>query len=97
MLSLTSSLSATAIFGPAFVAFRASVAGKGKVACSPSCGKEIPTGDPITLRAIPAKGWRFARWSGGCAGPRVTCRPKTTAALSVRASFTKLTVKPKRH
>ena len=97
VLSLTSSLSATAIFGPAFVAFHASVAGKGTVACSPSCAREIPTGDPITLRAVPAKGWKFARWSGGCAGLRATCRPKTTAALSVRATFTKLAAKPKRH
>jgi hypothetical protein len=93
VLSLTQAASATAVFGPAFVAFHASVAGKGRVACSPACAKKIAAGNPLTLRAVAAKGWKFARWSGGCKGTRVTCRPKTTAALSVRATFTK--VKPK--
>jgi hypothetical protein len=95
VLALTSSTSATAIFGAAFVAFHASVTGRGKVTCLPSCGKEVAAGDPITLRAVAAKGWKFARWSGGCEGARVTCRPRTTAALSVRATFTKLQGKPK--
>jgi hypothetical protein len=97
VLSLTGPMSATAIFGPAFVAFHASVAGKGKVACSPSCGKKISAGDPITLRAVAAKGWKFTRWSGGCKGSLATCKPKTTTALSVRATFTKLKAKPKKH
>jgi hypothetical protein len=97
VLSLTQAASTTAIFGPALVAFHASVAGKGKVACSPACAREIAAGDPLTLRAVAAKGWKFARWSGGCKGTRATCRPKTTAALSVRATFTKLKAKPKHH
>ena len=97
VLSLAQASSATAIFGPAFVAFHALVTGKGKVACSPSCGMKIRAGDPFTLRAVAATGWKFARWSGGCKGTRVTCRPKTTAALSVRATFTKLKARPKKH
>jgi hypothetical protein len=97
LLSLTQAASATAVFGPAFVAFHAAVTGKGKVACSPACGRKIAAGDPFTLRAVAAKGWKFARWSGGCTGTHVTCRPKTTAALSVRATFTKLKARPKKN
>ncbi len=96
VLSLAQAASATAVFGPAFVAFHASVTGKGKVTCLPACGRKIPAGDPFTLRAVAAKGWRFARWSGSCKGTRVICRPKTTAALSVRATFTKLKARPKK-
>jgi len=97
VLSLTQTESATAVFGPAFVAFHSSVTGRGKVACSPACGRKIPAGDPFTLRAVAAKGWKFARWSGGCKGTRLTCRPKTTQALSVRATFTKLKARPKKN
>jgi uncharacterized protein (DUF779 family) len=39
------------------------------------------------LRAIPAKGWKFARWGGACAGMRPTCTPKTDYAVSARANF----------
>jgi hypothetical protein len=98
-LTLSQAASAVAIFGPSFVAYRASVTGKGRIACTPACRSRIGAGDSLALRAVPAKGWRFARWSGGCAGTRVTCRPKTAAALSVHASFTKLKVQrpPKKH
>jgi uncharacterized protein (DUF779 family) len=41
------------------------------------------------LRAVAAKGWRFVRWSGGCAGTRPVCSPKTDFALLVRATFRK--------
>jgi len=92
-LTLSQAASATAIFGPAFVAYRASVTGKGRIACTPTCRAKIGAGAPLALRAVPAKGWRFARWSGGCSGIRVTCRPKTAAALSVHATFTKLKAK----
>jgi List-Bact-rpt repeat protein len=93
-LTLSAGASAVAIFGPSFVAYRASVTGKGRIACTPTCRRRIGAGNPLALRAVPARGWRFARWSGGCVGTRVTCRPKTAAALTVHATFTKLKVLP---
>jgi hypothetical protein len=46
-------------------------------------------GTRLTLHAIPAKGWKFARWGGACIGTRLTCTPKTDYALAARANFTK--------
>jgi hypothetical protein len=94
-LTLSQPATATAIFGPAFVAFKASITGKGRVACTPACAKKVSAGDPLALRAVAAKGWKFARWNGGCTGTRVSCKPKTTAAVAVHATFTKLKPKPK--
>jgi hypothetical protein len=51
------------------------------------CSKAFPAGDPIVLRAVPAKGWKFVSWSGGCKGKQLVCRPKTQTALTVRATF----------
>jgi hypothetical protein len=46
-------------------------------------------GHALTLRAVPAKGWKFVRWSGGCTGTRPVCSPHTDFALTVRATFRK--------
>ena len=51
--------------------------------------EDVPAGTPLTLRAVPTKGWRFTRWSGACRGTRKVCRPATDFALSVRATFVK--------
>ena len=59
-----------------------SVTGKGRIACTPACGKTIRGGEPLTLRAVPAKGFKFLRWSGACKGTELTCRPATDFALS---------------
>jgi hypothetical protein len=61
--------------------------GRGTVRCTPVCAKAFPAGDPLTLRAVPAKGWAFAAWSGGCKGKRLVCRPATGSAVTVRATF----------
>ncbi|MFL5955450.1 MAG: InlB B-repeat-containing protein [Gaiellaceae bacterium] len=79
----------TAVFGPLRIPVRLTTAGRGRVACSPSCAKTLAAGKSLTLRALPAKGWRFVRWSGGCAGTRSTCSPATDFALNVRATFRK--------
>jgi hypothetical protein len=79
----------TAVFGPLRIPLTVTTAGRGRVACSPSCGKTVAAGRSLTLRAVPAKGWRFVRWSGGCTGVRPTCSPATDFALSVRATFRK--------
>jgi hypothetical protein len=86
-LKLNQPATATAVFGPRRIPLRVSVAGRGTVSCTPRCTKTMFGGDPLTLRAIAAKGWRFAQWSGGCTGTRLTCRPKTDFAVAVRATF----------
>ena len=73
-LTLSASASATAVFGPLRVPLKRSVTGKGKIACTPVCGATVRGGAALTLRAVPAKGFKFLRWSGACKGTRLTCR-----------------------
>ncbi len=86
-VTLAQAQSVTAVFGPARIPVKVTTAGRGKVTCTPVCSRSFPAGDPVTLRAVPAKGWKFARWSGGCSGTRPVCRPSTQAAVTVRAVF----------
>jgi hypothetical protein len=86
-LKLNAPVSAKAVFGPARIPVRVAVTGRGSVKCTPACTKTYAGGNPLTLRAVPAKGWRFARWSGGCSGTKPMCRPVTDFAVSVRATF----------
>jgi hypothetical protein len=86
-LDVKQSTTATAVFGPLRIPLQVKTAGRGSVACTPQCTKTFRGGDPLTLRAVPAPGWRFARWSGGCTGTKPTCRPSTDFAVSVRATF----------
>lgn len=79
--------STTAVFGPLVIPVRLVVTGRGRVACTPRCSQSFRAGTPLALRAVPAKGWRFVRWSGGCKGAVPRCRPATDFALSVRARF----------
>jgi hypothetical protein len=88
-LDVTAPVAVRALFGPVTIPLRVSTAGEGRVACTPTCGKTFKAGRALTLRAVPAKKWRFVRWSGGCTGTRPTCRPATDFALSVRATFRK--------
>src|SRR5206468_12394046 len=60
----------TALFGPTRIPLEVTVAGHGRVACTPRCGKTFTAGDELTLRAVATAGWRFAGWSGGCKGTR---------------------------
>jgi hypothetical protein len=84
---LDAAASTTAVFGPLTVPVRVSVAGRGRVVCSPRCTARFRAGSLVTLRAVPAKGWRFVGWAGACRGTRVTCRPSTDFAVSARATF----------
>ncbi|MFL5756329.1 MAG: InlB B-repeat-containing protein, partial [Chloroflexota bacterium] len=83
--------SATAIFGTASYAVVVAVKGKGKVTSSPAgiacprrCHATFTTS--VTLRARPAKRFRFAGWSGACRG-KGTCRLSVDRAGAVRAVF----------
>jgi List-Bact-rpt repeat protein len=84
---LTQAQAVTAVFGPLTVPVRVTTAGRGTVRCTPKCSRSFSAGDPLTLRAVPVKGWKFAAWSGACKGARPVCRPATDFALSVRATF----------
>jgi hypothetical protein len=86
-LKLNQPATARAVFGPLRIPLRVSTAGRGAVACTPRCTKTFRGGDPLTLRALPAPGWRFVRWAGGCVGTKATCRPATDFAVAVRATF----------
>jgi hypothetical protein len=86
-LPLTQAQSVTAVFGPRTIPLKVTTSGHGTVRCSPVCSKAFAAGKQLTLRAVPAKGWMFAGWSGGCKGTRTVCRPATESALTVRAAF----------
>jgi hypothetical protein len=86
-VALAQAKSVTAVFGSQFIPVKITSAGRGTVRCTPRCAKQIPAGDPLTLRATPAKGWKFFSWSGGCKGKRPLCRPGTGSAVTVRATF----------
>jgi hypothetical protein len=74
-------VSATATVGAVFRPLRrvmVQVTGRGTVAgselrCPRACSTRVVEGSRVVLRASPARGWRFVRWSGGCRGVRPTC------------------------
>jgi hypothetical protein len=86
-LELDQPATAAALFGPVRIPLKVTHLGKGAVKCTPACTRTFPGGSALKLRAVPAKGWKFAGWSGGCKGTRLTCSPGTDFALSVRATF----------
>lgn len=86
-VTLAQAQSVIAVFGPLTIPVKVTTTGRGAVRCIPVCSKSFAAGDPLTLRAIPARGWKFARWNGACKGVRPVCRPATGSALSVRAMF----------
>jgi hypothetical protein len=91
--------SVTAVLGPATIKLRIAIKGRGRVGGDARCALAICTravdgGDGVFLNAQPAKGWRFAGWSGGCRG-RGECSPSTDADVAVTARFVKLPVAKK--
>ena len=89
-VTLSGAVSVTATFGPTRVPVALGRVGKGTVTCVPRCGKTLAAGSSVTLRAVPAKGWKFVSWTGDCAKAHVaTCRPRTDFHVSARAIFRK--------
>jgi hypothetical protein len=83
----------TAAFGPAVYSVRVAVVGKGRVVSAPagvSCPSRCRASftQPVTLRARPSAGFRFAGWSGACSG-RGLCQLSIDHAGAVRATFRK--------
>lgn len=93
-LTLSAPTAVTAVFGPATVRLAARVSGRGTVtgagiSCPGRCSASVAAGAPLALRARPAKGWRFAGWTGACRGTSVVCRVTPQAAASVGARFSR--------
>jgi Divergent InlB B-repeat domain len=96
-LTMDAQRSVTATFAPELVRFtlRASIKGKGRVTSSPlgiscptRCTSSFDSGTSLRLSAKPAKGYRFAGWTGSCKG-RGACVVALTADASVKATFAK--------
>jgi hypothetical protein len=87
---------ARATFVPVEVPVRVFVRGGGRVvsapaavACPRRCFVKLRYGTTLTLRAVPARRWRFAGWSGACRGA-APCRLSLTNSIDerrVRARF----------
>ncbi len=88
-LTMASSESAVAMFGPAVISVKATVSGKGKVVCTPACSTHFTAGNPVTMRAVPAKGWTFKTWTGACKGKQAVCRLEPDYSASAKATFTR--------
>jgi hypothetical protein len=88
-VKMTAPQTVTALFGPKTVPVRLAVTGRGRIACTPRCAKSVAGGSRLGLRAVPATGWRFVRWSGSCKGTAPLCRPSTATAVTARATFRK--------
>jgi hypothetical protein len=94
-LTMDAQKSVTATFARELVrlTLRASIKGKGRVASSPlgiscpgKCSASFNSGTSLRLSAKPAKGYKFAGWTGACKG-RGACVVALTANASVRATF----------
>lgn len=57
------------------------------IACGSACEKAFRRGSEVSLRAKPAPGARFVRWTTGCTGRRLTCKVRMNRDRTVRAIF----------
>ncbi len=60
------------------------------ISCGATCSADVIAGSPVTLKAVPASGWRFASWRGLCAGTAPTCTSSPSGSAAVAATFVKL-------
>jgi hypothetical protein len=58
----------------------------GGIRCGRACSALFPL-RPVRLVARPARGWRFAGWSGACGGARPACVVQLKASRLVTARF----------
>jgi hypothetical protein len=57
------------------------------VACRPTCSGQFLAGTAVLLRAEPARGSSFVRWSGACEGSKPACAVGMDGAKSVSVTF----------
>lgn len=86
----------TAVFAPPTYPLALRPTGSGSIrgenfVCAATCIRDVPSFKRLRLRAVPRAGWRFARWSGACAGVSPTCAlamngPETAHAVFVRTA-----------
>jgi Divergent InlB B-repeat domain len=69
------------------VAGRGRISGAGAPCAVERCLRQATSHRTLTLRAVPAKGWRLRGWTGACRGARATCSVPMSKATSVRATF----------
>ncbi len=94
-VAVTDGVSVSATFGAANHTLAVALSGKGTVVSSPAgiscprhCSTSLAADTLVSLRAVPAKGYAFAGWSGDCHG-RGACAVTLTGDLSERATFKK--------
>ena len=89
-LTLAEAAAVTAVFGPLRDPRHASASrARGRSRARPRARRRSPPASRCTLKAVPAKGWKFAGWSGGCKGTRADVRarrPTTRSHVSARRS-----------
>ena len=85
-----------AVFGPSTFRLTIRVSGRGRVAsnvrsaCRSVCRTDVSADDTAKLRAIPARGWRFAGWRGCRPQTKPVCRVKVSRNVAVLATFKRL-------
>jgi hypothetical protein len=100
-VTMDAAKSVQAAFVPSTFVLALAVSGNGSVsapavalACTRRCSTAVDAETVVRVRAAPAKGWRFLRWSGACAG-RGTCSVRLSASRSVTVVFQKVKVRKK--
>jgi hypothetical protein len=96
-VSLDANVATTAMFAPDRFPVSVRVSGRGRVtsaprgiACPGVCSAKLASYAETVLRAKPAKGWRFTRWSGACRGAKPACVLDVRAPSTARATFVRV-------
>jgi hypothetical protein len=93
-VTVDQALTVTATFGLRFRRLTASFSGKGKIvsspagiSCPPRCGAQFDADSTVSLRAVPAKGYKLTGWTGACKGKAARCSVTMSGNKSARATF----------
>jgi Divergent InlB B-repeat domain len=68
----------------------------GGIDCGTRCVATLDDGTVARLHALPARGFRFAGWGGGCSGKATACSVSVTGSQVVSATFKKKPPRKKR-
>jgi hypothetical protein len=91
---MSAAQSVTAAFVPTPVQLSVNISGSGRVLSSPAgidcgaaCSVSLPPYTPVALTAIPANGFVFFGWAGGCYSAARDCSLTMNFSRNVTASF----------